>query len=175
MPRGFLSCTSVRDAEGRPVPLRKAIEYGWLQPSKAPAGFGIGPDEVPLGRNLFLDAGRQYMAYAWGFRPPVSNYAVQYFGIGTGTATPAVSDTALQNPVAFDGAQQFLKLVDTVDFPAPFIARVLFTIGATEANGYLLTEFGLYSGDQTLITRLTRVGINKTSDFAPQLAHRVRF
>ena len=173
--RGFLTCTAVRDSEGRPVPLSKAVAYGWLRPARAPAGFGIGPDEVPLGHNLFLDAGRQYMAYAWGYRSPVSNYVLQYFGIGTGASTPAVADTALENPVTFDGVSQYLKLVDSVDFPAPFIARVLFTIGATEANGYLLTEFGFYSGDQTLITRLTRVGINKTSDFAPQLAHRVRF
>jgi hypothetical protein len=115
------------------------------------------------------------MAYAWGYRSPVSNYVPQYFGIGTGASTPTVADTALENPVPFTG-QTLLKLVDLIDFPAPFIARVLFTIGATEANGYLLTEFGFYSGDRTLIARLTRsVGINKTSDFAPQLAHRVRF
>ena len=174
MPKGFLTCIGVLDADGHEVSLQNAVRYGWLKPVKAPTGWDIGTDEVPLGSNLFLDAGRQYLAYAFGYKAPVSNYAVSYFGVGTGSATPNATDTALSNPVPLTG-QTYLQLVDTVDFPAPFVARILYTLGAGMANGYLITEFGFYSGDQTLLIHLTRVGINKTSDFAPQLAHRCRF
>ena len=95
MPEGYLTCIGVRDAGGREIALKDAVRYGWLRPARAPAGWGIGPGEVPLGHNLFLDAGRQYLAYSFGYRSPVANYAVQYFGIGTGTSTPTAADTAL--------------------------------------------------------------------------------
>lgn len=175
MPRGFLTCTAVHDAEGHEISLQDAIRYGWLKPVKAPAGWGIGADEVPLGSNLFLDAGRQYLAYAFGYRSPVSNYAVSYFGVGTGTAAPTATDTALSNPVPLIAPSTYLALVDSVDYPAPFVARINYTLGANMANGYLITEFGFYSGDQTLLIHLVRTGLNKTSDYAPTMAHRCRF
>ena len=175
MPQGFLTCTAVHDAEGREIPLQDAIRYGWLKPVKAPAGWDIGPDEVPLGSNLFLDAGRQYVAYAFGYRSPVSNYAVSSFGVGTGVGAATATDTALINPVPLIAPSTYLQLVDSVDFPAPFVARINFTLGSSMANGYLITEFGFYSGDQTLLIHLVRTGINKVSDFAPTCCHRIRF
>ena len=54
--------------------------------------------------------------------------------------------------------------------------RVGFNIAVGDANGYLLTEFGLFSGNDTLLARKVRsVGINTTSDFSPTLTWRIRF
>jgi hypothetical protein len=66
--------------------------------------------------------------------------------------------------------------VTSIDFLTAFVVRVGFTIATGDANGYLLTEYGLYSGNGTLLARFVRsVGINKTSDFAPTLTWRIRF
>lgn len=165
----------VVDGEGKRVPLSKAIAYGWIRPTVAQPGWGLSNAEVPLGENLFVDGGRQFMAYLFGGRSPMANYFCQKFGMGTGTTPAAVNDVALVSPVAFDGSSQFTKNVNSVDFPTQFIARVTFTIGAGEGNGYLLTEFGLFSGSDNLLARLVQPGISKTSDFAPSLIWRIRF
>ena len=117
---------------------------------------------------------RQYLAYLFGYRAPVSNYVVANFGLGTGTQAPNVTDTALASPINFYNNLP-LKLINGVDFPEPYAARVTFTIGLGEANGYLITETGLFSGDGTLLARLTQAGMNKDSTFSPVLTWRVKF
>jgi hypothetical protein len=112
--------------------------------------------------------------YALAFRAPAQDFTLQRFGVGTGTRSPASTDVALVNPVAFADTS-FTKLVDIVDFPSPYVLRAQFTLGASDCNGYLLTEIGLFSGDETLLARVVRPGINKTSDFQVQLAHDLRF
>jgi hypothetical protein len=172
--KGFLTLKRIVDSEGKPVPLQKAVDCGWIKPySGSCLGFDIGRDEIPLGPNLWVDSGRQAMAYAFGLRSPITNYVVQKFGVGTGTATPNVSDTTLQNPILLTGGNT--KAINGVDWPSPMVARVEFTIASGEANGYLITELGLFTGDDTLICRKGHAGINKTSDYEPTLQWKVRF
>lgn len=173
-PTGFLYCTGVNDAAGRPVALDKAVRYGWIKPGEVPDGFTLPAGSVPIGSNLFLDGGRQYAVYAFAFRAPAQNFTLQKFGVGTGTQAASATDVALSNPVAFADAA-YTKNVDAVVFPAPFTLQAQFTIGANDCNGYLITEFGLFSGDGTLLVRIVRPGLNKTADFAPALSWEGRF
>ena len=63
-----------------------------------------------------------------------------------------------------------------VDFLTPFVVRVSYQIAIGDANGYLITERGLLSGNGTLFARhVSSAGINKTSDFSPTLTWRIRF
>lgn len=173
-PSGFLYCTGIKDAEGKAIPLDQAIRYGWIRPGEVPDGFSLPPGAVPIGSNLFVDGGRQYTVYALAFRSPAQNYSMQKFGTGTGVRPASATDVALVNPVAF-ASGLFTKNLDAVEFPAPFTLRAVFTLGANDCNGYLLTEFGLFSGDSTLLTRVVRPGISKSSDFSPTLSHELRF
>lgn len=159
------------------MPLRKACDYGLIIPQRSPAGWGVGPDEVCVGKNLFVDQGRQLLAYAFGFRAPIYNYTCQKFGVGTGLTAAKVTDVALEAPVALTSqGGATIAPVTSIDFLTSFVVRVGFTIAVGDANGYLLTEFGLFSGNGTLLARLVRsVGVNKTSDFAPTLTWRIRF
>jgi hypothetical protein len=176
-PEGLLTVTKITLADGKELPLQKACDSGLIIHERSPAGWGIGPNEVCLGKNLFLDQGRQLLAYAFGFRAPVENYSCQQFGVGTGVTAAQMTDVALEAPVPLASQGDAITApVTSIDFLTAFVVRVGFTIAYGDANGYFLTEFGLYSGNGTLITRFVRtLGINKTSDFSPTLTWRIRF
>jgi hypothetical protein len=175
-PEGLLTISGIKDAEGKPLSTQQAVDYGWITPSAGNfAGWGLARHEVPLGKNLFVDQGRQLVAYAFGFRSPISDYTVQKFGVGTGTTPAKVTDVALQAPITLSNSST-LKNIDSVDFLAPFVVRVSFTLGNDDANGYIISEMGLFSGGSALIARKVRsVSINKTSDYSPTLTWRIRF
>lgn len=177
MPEGLITVSKVTLADGKELSLRKACDYGWLRPQRVPAGWDLDEDEVCIGKNLFLDQGRQLMAYAFGFRAPLENYTVQQFGVGTGLTPARVTDVMLEAPVELASAGMAITApITSVDFLTAFVMRVGFTVAVGDANGNLLTEFGLFSGNGTLLARKVRsVGINKTSDFAPTLTWRIRF
>lgn len=175
--KGLVTVSKITLADGTEMPLRKACDYGFITPQRSPAGWGVGSNEVCLGKNLFVDQGRQLLAYAFGFRAPIQNYTCQQFGVGTGLLAAQVTDVSLQAPVtlASQGGATTAP-VSSIDFLTAFVVRVGFTIATGDANGNLLTEFGLFSGNGTLLARFVRsVGINKTSDFAPTLTWRIRF
>lgn len=172
--KGFVQLSKIVDSTGKVVSFDKAEKFGWIKPSKVPSGWILDEGSYPIGKNLFVDGGRQLLAYVFGGRSPMSDYACQKFGIGTGTTPAAVIDTALQSPIAFS-AGVFTKTLDAVSFTSPFEARAEFTIGANQANGFLITEFGLFSGNNVLLARIVNVGINKTSDWAPAFSWRLRF
>ena len=162
-PQGIVSVTRIVDSFGKVIPLERAIRYGWIQP---------GAESAP---NLFVDQGRQLLAYAFAFRAPISDFVCQQFGVGTGTTPAKVTDVALESPVAL-ASSSFTGPIDSIDFLSAFVVRVAFTLGLQDAAGSLITEMGLFSGNSTLIARRVRtVGINKTSDFAPTLTWRLRF
>jgi hypothetical protein len=173
-PKGFLSISGIVDGAGNPIPLQKAVDFGWITPGKAVPGWDLSRGEIPLCQNLFLDTGRQFMAYLFGARSPMSDFACQKFGMGTGTQASKVTDTQLQSPIEFS-AGVYTKNINSVSFPAPYVARVQFTIGASEGNGYAITELGLFSGSGVLLARVIRTAIPKTSDFSPTLTWRIRF
>ena len=173
---GLLTVSSVRLADGRVISTQQAVDYGWINPVPGKfAGWGLEHHELPLGKNLFVDQGRQLTAYAFGFRSPIFDYTVQNFGVGTGLTPARVTDVALQSPIVLSNSQT-TKPIDAVDFLSPFVVRVAFTLGNSDANGYVISEMGLFSGGGALIARKIRaVSINKTSDFSPTLTWRLRF
>jgi hypothetical protein len=175
-PRGLITISRITLADGSNLPTQRAIEYGWICASKGPQppGWGLLRHEVVLGENLFVDNGRQLMAYAFGFRAPLENYTCQNFGVGTGLTAARVTDVALEAPITLTTG--LTKPIDLVDYLSAFVVRVSFTLGLLDANGYAISEQGLFSGNNTLIARKIRaISINKTSDFSPTLTWRLRF
>ena len=176
-PQGLVTISKITLADGTELPTQRAIEYGWIcaPTGPQPVGWGLARHEVPLGYNLFVDNGRQLMAYAFGFRAPLENYTCQSFGVGTGVTAARVTDVALEAPITLSNSQ-ITKPIDAVDYLSAFVVRVSFTLGLLDANGYVISEQGLFSGNQTLIARKIRAtSINKTSDYAPTLTWRLRF
>lgn len=175
-PQGYVTVSGIVDAEGKPVSSQRAVDLGWIKPvrGRTPGGWGIEREEIPLGKNLFLDQGRQLLAYLLGFRAPVEDYACRNWGVGTGTTAPAVTDVALESPITLDTAAT-TKPIDGVDFLSPFVIRISYTLSVNDANGSLITERGLFSGNGTMIARhVTSAGINKTSDYSCCLTWRLR-
>lgn len=171
MPTGFVTLTKATHRDGTVIRGRDAIDALSIKPAWREAksySINLADGEVPLGSNMFLDNGRQILAYLFGGRSPMGSYACQLFGVGTGTTPPSVVDTALASPVAFPSTS-LTKALDAVSFPSPFVARAEFTIGANECNGYLLTEIGLFSGNGVLLARVVNAGISKTSEWSPAL------
>jgi hypothetical protein len=175
-PQGWLSLSSVVDASGADVPVMEALRRGWLKTDYVNPVFK-SYDDLKDQRNLFLDQGRQLVAYCVGFRAPIENYTLQKFSVGTGVTPARVTDVALEAPIALASAFGATAApITSVDFLTAFVMRIGFTVSVSDANGYLITEFGLLSGNNTLLARKVRgVGINKTSDFAPTLTWRIRF
>ena len=177
-PKGLVTVSGITTADGKTIPLQKAVEYGWIKPAsgRSPSGWGLPKEEVSLGENLFLDQGRQLLAFCFGFRAPIADYTCQQFSIGTGSTTPAVTDVALESPIYLESVSSTQAPILGVDFLTPFVVRVSYQIAIGDANGYLITERGLLSGNGTLFARhVSSAGINKTSDFSPTLTWRIRF
>jgi hypothetical protein len=177
-PKGLVTVTGVTTADGKTIPLQQAVEYGWIKPTsgRQPSGWGLPKEEISLGENLFLDQGRQLMAFCFGFRSPISDYTCQQFGVGTGTTAPTVTDVTLESPITLASVSSITAPILGVDFLTPFVVRISYQIALGDANGYLITERGLFSGNGTLFARhVSAAGINKTSDFSPTLTWRIRF
>ena len=175
-PKGLVTISKITLADGTEMSTQQAIAYGWITAAKGrqPVGWGLDRHEVPLGSNLFVDNGRQLQAYAFGFRSPIQNYVCQNFGVGTGVTAARVTDVALEAPITLSTG--LTKPIDTVDFLSAFGVRVAFTLGVSDANGYIISEMGLFSGNNSLMARKIRaVSIQKTADFAPTLTWRLRF
>ena len=175
-PEGLITIVKVTLADGRDLSTQEAVERGLIAPSVKiqPAGWDLARHEVIVGHNLYLDQGRQCVAYAMGFRAPITDYVITKFGIGTGVTPPRVTDVALEAPILLSGNPT--KNLDVVDYISPFVMRASFTLGVGDANGYIISEMGLFTGNDTLVARKVRaVSINKTSDFATTLAYRMRW
>ena len=184
--KGYVTVAEVRDASGKLIPMQKAYEYGWITPmaGRQPGGWGFDREEALLGSNLFLDNGRQLLAFAFGGRSPASDYACSRFGIGTGVLPANAADVALHNPVLLDTGSGFAstKLVDGIDFVSAFMVRIGYTIpgtsngGTGNGNGCAITERGLFSGNGTLLARqVTSTPINKEAGISFKLFWRLRF
>ena len=170
-PCGDVELDHITDKHGKIVTQDEAVRRGWLVCNNDP----VLKPYVDNTRNLFVDQGRQVVAYAFGFRSPISNYTVQRFGVGTGLTPAKVTDVALQAPIVLNTGTT-TKLIDAVDFLSPFVVRVAFTLANDDANGYLISEMGLFSGGEALIARKVRaVSINKTADYSPVLSWRLKF
>jgi hypothetical protein len=79
------------------------------------------------------------------------------FGTNGDIAVPA--DTAITNA--------FQEPVESVEFPQMGQVRFNWTLGADQANGKAIMEFGLITEDGKLFARRTRTNpLNKESDFS---------
>ena len=173
-PSGWVAIESIMGSDGKQVSIEKALQYGWIT-SKYATADQVRREALEGAPNLFVDQGRQLLAYAFSFRAPIQNFVCQNFGVGTGTRPAKTTDVALQAPVLL-ASSQYTGPLDSIDFLSAFVVRAAFTLGLADANGSLIMEMGLFSGSNTLIARRVRtVGINKTSDFAPTLTWRLRF
>ena len=177
-PEGLVTVTAVTREDGKKLSTQDAVDKRIIIPELVDSSWSLDKTEVPLGQNLFVDIGRQYMMYCLGGQSPIANYICSQYSVGTGDPgiyAPNVTDVALIAPIPLASVSNAtLKAIDGVDYPAPFIARFQFTIAASDANGYLITELGLFSGDGNLICRKTTTGINKSSSYTLSLSWRVR-
>ena len=69
----------------------------------------------------------------------VNDFAIKYFAFGTGTGTPAVTDTQLFNEV-------YRKQVTQLSNPSDGVVQSVCSLGSLEAN-YDLTEIGVFCGN----------------------------
>ncbi len=186
-PKGFLTISKLTRADGRVISTQDAVDQGLITPQcRTPRGWGIEKHEIPLGFNLFTDEGRQTLAYAFGFRSPIANYVCTQFGIGTGTTPPKVTDVALETPLTFYDSNSDsvpdsqYKPISKASYPYPFIVDIQMDLAYSEANGYLITEFGLFTGSSggggnVLLARKVVLGYNKQSSLSPSYQWRLRF
>lgn len=175
-PKGLVTISKITLADGKQLTTQQAIDYGWIREpaGRQPTGWGLERHEVPLGQNLFVDNGRQLVAYAFGFRAPIQNFVCQKFGVGTGVTTARVTDVALEAPITLTTG--LTKPIDAVDYLSAFVVRVSFTLGLGDANGYVISEMGLFSGNNSLMARKIRaVSVNKNSEYSPTFSWRLRF
>lgn len=185
--KGYVTVAGVFDEKGRQIPMQKAVDYGWITPvpGRQPTGWGFDRDEAAIGPNLFVDNGRQLLAFAFGGRSPASDFACSRFGIGTGILPATTTDVALHSPVPLgsDISHALTKTVDGIDFVSAFMVRVGYTIpgvsGSTQylnGNGCAIRERGLFSGNGTLLARhVSTAPINKEAGISFKLFWRLRF
>lgn len=164
---GYISVASITLPNGRVLSAVEAVNHGLIsRPSFVPGldWPSLGKGEIPVGTNLHTNSGRQLLVYCFGNRAPITDFACTSFGVGLGTTPPTVDDVDLESAVDPLYGTEKLKPVNMIDYPEPFIARVSLTIAEAEAQGLLLTELGLFSGNGTLLNRaLFDAPINKTN------------
>lgn len=102
--------------------------------------------EVYTDRNQIVDGARSQVAHLLG--GDNAGRSVAKIAVGTNGRLPAPTDTSI--------TAAFAKPISAVEFPSRGQVKFIWTIGAMEANGKAIREFGLLSEDGTLIARRTR-------------------
>ena len=106
-------------------------------------------------RNLIVDAGRAIQAQLLG--GDVDGRSIASIAFGT-NGTPAAPENAAI-------ANAFVKAITGHSYPSPSTVAFDFALGADEANGLEIVEFGLLTGNGTLYARKVRQGaITKEPD-----------
>lgn len=104
--------------------------------------------------NLVVNNGRSAVMTLLGSASSAKQ--ITKLSVGTNGTAPNGSDTAIT------GA--FTKALGAVTYPTVSSVRFDWTLGAGEANGIAIREFGLLCTDNTLFARKVRELINKNSD-----------
>jgi hypothetical protein len=105
--------------------------------------------------NLVVNVGKQSLAALIGGASGYANKRVSKVGFGTSGAPTAGANTALENAV--------IKALDGVTLSGTAVTFE-YALEANQGNGLTIREFGLYSIDDTLFSRITRNPIVKTAD-----------
>jgi hypothetical protein len=103
---------------------------------------------VIKGKNLVVTLGREAMAKLLG---GARAGAVTQFGVGTGSTTAALGDTTLTSV--------FRNALVSVSYPALNQVRFNWQLGAGEAVGLAIREFGLFFADNTMLSRYVETGV----------------
>lgn len=153
-----------------------------------------GHQFLALADNLVVNKGRQTIANLIGGRDydssvPNSDWMVKFVRFGTYDSAPKFSDLTLspqpqtglytggENTIPLDavsGVPSNAKLISAVDWPQDFLVRFEIELGPDEANGYLVREMGLFTGNDNLFARKTFVGLSKSAAFGLTFLWRVR-
>lgn len=104
--------------------------------------------------NLVVNTGRTAVMELLGAAN--SDKQLTQIGFGTNGTAPSGTDTAITG--------SFVKNLGTVTYPTISSVKFEWTLGALEANGMAIAEFGLMCFDDTLFARKVREVINKNSD-----------
>lgn len=110
--------------------------------------------------------------------PLPSTFKLTELRVGTGTTPPVRGDTALVTAVpSIDGGYVTIndvdKLLTTLD--PLFELRNTVTLQAGAANGYTLTEAGLFAADGTMFARQIHPAIPKTAALVIDYDWRIAF
>jgi len=88
------------------------------------------------------------------------NREITQMQFGTGSMSPAITDTRLQLPITP------VKTIQSVDiFYAEFSVSFRAFLLAEEGNGFSISEAGLITDSRVLIARCGFSGLEKTSDY----------
>lgn len=115
--------------------------------------------------NLVVNGGRTAVMLLLGAAD--ANKQLTQLGVGTNGTAPVGTDTALTG--------SFIKDLGVVSYPTISSVQFAFQLGAGEANGIGIREFGLLCEDNTLFARKTRELINKNSDIILNGSWRISF
>lgn len=107
-----------------------------------------------IDENLVVNGGRTTVMLLLGSASSAKQ--LTKLSVGTNGTPPVGTDTAIT------GA--FTKNLGTVSYPTISSVKFDWTLGAGEANGIAISEFGLLCTDNTLFARKVREVINKNSD-----------
>jgi hypothetical protein len=92
---------------------------------------------------------------------------VSKIGFGTSATPPDMADAALTDA--------YIRPLNTASYPEPGQVRFYWLLGAEEANGINIAEFGLICADGTLFSRRTRAAIFKETDISLSGAWTISF
>lgn len=132
------------------------------RPFETPAGCRV--QAMRLARNLIVNAGENFLVDAW--QNLVELEIMRYHGIGTGTAAPAETDTALQSELTTQYNPDNTRATGSLgEGAAPNVFR---TVGTNSVDAAVaITEWGLFSqaatGGGTMWSRVTFAAINLAS------------
>lgn len=104
------------------------------------------------GENLIVNIGKQSLALLLGEAD--ADKRVSQIGFGTSGAATAGANTSLQ--------AAYIKALDGVTYSGTS-AIFEYALELNEYNGNTIREFGLFSDDNTLFSRITRDPIEKTN------------
>jgi hypothetical protein len=119
---------------------------------------GILIEEVEE-KNLIVTAGRTQMAHL--LAGDLTGKQIAKILFGTNGVAPTLADTKITNP--------YTKSISDFLYPASGQVQFNWSLGALEANGKAILEFGLICTDTTLFSRRVRESgkpINKESDIS---------
>jgi hypothetical protein len=107
-------------------------------------------------KNLVVNLGRNNLAKLLG--GDFTDRNITDVGFGTYSQPPVLSNIDLTN--------KYSKAISSVSYPQTGAVRFDFLLDFGENNGVNIYEFGLFSADGTMFSRLVRQeAISKTSDF----------